>query len=277
MKQSVRSYFELTKKEWNGMVVLMGIIVLVLISPYVYRCFRKEPVMDLKEFNKTVAQLKDTSATDDTKNPDARLFKFNPNKLSATEWKKLGLSDRQIAVLNNYQAKGGRFYAKADLQKIYAITPADYQRLAPYIDLPDEHISNKTDEVVEINTADSARLTQVKGIGPGFASRIIKYRAQLGGFINKQQLTEVYGIDTARYAEISPRVAVNAARIKKIHINSVTIDELRPFPYLNFKQMNAIIEYRKQHGDYHAMDDLRQIVILDAEILRKIAPYLTFK
>jgi competence protein ComEA len=41
--------------------------------------------------------------------------------------------------------------------------------------------------------------------------------------------------------------------------------------------MSAIIEYRKQHGDYHSMEDLRQVAILNDEILRKIAPYLTFK
>jgi len=281
VKQSIRSYFELTKKEWNGMVVMLVIIALILAAPYLLQYFHKQPVMDLAEFNKAVAQLKTNKANAGDvyadKNLHPVLFKFDPNNLPAEQWAKLGLSDKQISVLKNYEAKGGRFYSKTDLQKIYSITPADYQRLEPYITLPAQYVSNKTDKIVEINAADSAKLTQVKGIGPGFASRIIKYRSQLGGFYKKDQLMEVYGIDTAKYHEIAPRISVNTARIKKIHINTVSVDDLRPYPYFNFQQMNAIVQYRKQHGDYHSMSDLRQVVILDDEILRKIAPYLTFK
>jgi len=284
MKQWLRSYFEITKKEWNGMVVMLIVIALIIAAPYIGHYFHREPVMDLKDFNKAVAQLKGTSgnagdeyAADDTKNPNPILFKFNPNNLPADQWAKLGLSGKQISVLKNYEAKGGRFYTKTDLQKIYSITPEDYKRLEPYINLPEQSVSKKTDEIVEVNSADSAKLTQIKGIGAGFASRIIKYRTQLGGFVKKEQLMEIYGIDTAKYHELAPHISINDAHIHKIHINAVTVDELRPFPYLNFKQMNAMVEYRKQHGDYHSMEDLRQIVILDAEILRKIAPYLTFK
>jgi len=284
MKRSLRSYFELTKKEWNGMVVLAVLIAIILVAPYVWQYFRKPQVMDLTEFNKAVAQLKitksnpgDDYADDDRKNPNPVLFNFNPNNLPADQWAKLGLSGKQISVIKNYEAKGGKFYTKTDLQKIYSITPQDYQRLEPYITLPAQFTSNKTDEIVEINTADSAKLTQIKGIGAGFASRIVKYREQLGGFYQKEQLMEIYGIDTAKYHDIAPRVSVNPSRIKKIHINTVTIDDLRPFPYLNFKQMNAILQYRKQHGDYHSIVDLHQVAILDDEILRKIAPYLSFK
>ncbi|OCX54592.1 hypothetical protein BEL04_10195 [Mucilaginibacter sp. PPCGB 2223] len=277
MKQRLRSYFEITKKEWNGMVVMFIIIGLIIAAPYIWQRFHHEPVMDLKEFNALAAQLKDKPAADDAGNAHPELFKFDPNNLPAGQWAKLGLSTKQIAIIKNYEAKGGRFYTKTDLQKIYSITAEDYNRLEPYINLPDQFISTKTDEIIEINSADSARLTQVRGIGAGFASRIVKYRTQLGGFIKKEQLMEIYGIDTAKYHELAPHVSVNAAHIKKIAINTAAVDDLRPFPYLNFKQMNAIVEYRKQHGNYHSVEDLHQVAILDDEILRKIAPYLSFK
>jgi len=280
MKQWLRSYFEITKREWNGMVVMMVLIGIVVAAPYLWQHFHHQPVMDLKEFNALAAQIKDKPVLEingDVRNPHSELFKFNPNNLPAEQWAKLGLSAKQVAVIKNYEAKGGRFYTKTDLQKIYSITAEDYRKLESYIDLPEQFVSTKTDDVVEINSADSARLTQVRGIGAGFASRIIKYRTQLGGFVKKEQLMEIYGIDTAKYHELKPHLSVNPAHIKKIPINTATIDDLRPFPYLNFKQMNAIVEYRKQHGNYHSVEDLRQVAILDDEILRKIAPYLTFK
>ena len=65
------------------------------------------------------------------------LFKFDPNNLPAEKWQQLGLSEKQVATIKNYEAKGGRFYKKEDVAKIYAITADDYKRLASYIDIPE--------------------------------------------------------------------------------------------------------------------------------------------
>ena len=59
-------------------------------------------------------------------------------------------------------------------------------------------------------------------------------------------------------------------------MNTATFDEMKKHPYLTYKQMNAIIQYKKQHGDYKSADDLKKVVILNAEILRKIEPYITY-
>jgi len=133
------------------------------------------------------------------------------------------------------------------------------------------------DEVIELNTADSARLTELPGIGPSFARRIVVYRNRLGGFIRKEQLKEVFGMDDDRYTSLASQVAVDASHINKIHINTVDFDGLSHFPYLTFKQMNAIIQFREQHGEYASLDDMRNIAILNDEILRKIGPYIDFK
>ena len=267
------------------MVVLLVLIFLVLIAPYVLQYFHKDKPMDLKEFNKAVALLKTAKGgssddgDDDKKEAHPILFKFNPNSLPDEQWKKLGLSEHQIKGIKNYESKGGHFYTKADVQKMYTLTPDDYTRLQAYIDLPagDESKPKKGSVIVEINTADSATLTELKGIGPSFAARIINYRNQLGGFADKEQLKEIYGIDSAKYNEIIKQITLNPKKITRIAINKVTVDELRKFPYLNFKQMNAIVEYHKQHGDYHSINDLHDIALLDDKILRKIAPYLAFK
>ena len=131
--------------------------------------------------------------------------------------------------------------------------------------------------VIELNSADSAKLTELKGIGPSFARRIINYRNRLRGFINKEQLKEVYGMDDDRYAEMQAQVSVDPTHVQKIHINKVDFDGLKYFPYLSFKQMNAIIQFREQHGDYDSLNDMRNIAILNDEILRKIEPYIDFK
>lgn len=264
------------------MLVLVILIIAVLAVPYVYQWYRKDNTINAKEFDAALAQLNKANpggtqayTSPATQKPLSRtLFKFNPNSLPADKWKMLGLSDKQIAVLKNYEAKGGRFYKSADLKKIYGITEADYKALEPYIEIPGMEVKNL---VIELNSADSAKLTKLDGIGPAFAKRVIYYRERLGGFINKEQLKEVYGLDELKYAEIKSQLKVDASKIRKIDINNITFDKLRLMPYLDYKQVNAIIEYRNQHGDYSSLADLQHIAIIDEGILRKIEPYLSYK
>ena len=287
MKAPIKSYLSVTKKEWNGMVVFIILIALVLAAPYVYQTFRKDKIINFNEFDKAVTLLskgtkgaaEGNGTVDNSKPAHAILFTFNPNNLPDGGWHKLGLSERQIKVIKNYEAKGGRFYTKEDVKKIYSITTADYERLEPYINIPAGYHNNKAapGELIEINSADSANLTRIRGIGPSFAMRIIRYRERLGGFYNKEQLKEVFGIDDSKYAEIRNSITVNGMHITKVNVNTATFNQLRGFPYLSFKQINAILEYHNQHGDYESVDDMKNIAILDEGILRKIAPYLVFK
>jgi DNA uptake protein ComE-like DNA-binding protein len=291
MKAPIKNYLTITKKEWNGMVVLVVIILLILAAPYAYQQFHKDKTINLKDFDKAVALLKQAKVADpsysntgealsDEKLQHPVMFAFNPNLLPDEQWKQLGLSEHQVSIIKHYEAKGGHFYKKEDVQKIYGISPDDYQRMAPYIRIPgDEYISNKAKPgvIIEINGSDSAKLTQIRGIGPAFALRIMAYRERLGGFLIKEQLKEVYGIDTIKYAQIKNEISINPAYITRIKINEIDFEGLRKFPYLTNKQTNAIIQYRKQHGDYRSIGDLKNIVILDENILHKIAPYIIFK
>ncbi|MDO3625896.1 helix-hairpin-helix domain-containing protein [Mucilaginibacter sp. BT774] len=84
-------------------------------------------------------------------------------------------------------------------------------------------------------------------------------------------------MDDDRYSGLQAQVSVDASQINKIHINKADFDGLKHFPYLSFKQMNAIIQFRAQHGDYVSLNDMRNIAILNDEILRKIGLYIDFK
>ncbi len=271
------------------MVVLIALIAIVLAAPYIGQLLHKDTTINFKKFEAAAAQLRqaggdaylqdDEPETGDTVVAHPTLFAFNPNRLPVAQWQKLGLTMRQIKGIKNYEAKGGHFYIKADVQKMYTLTADDYKRLEPYITIP--KTANESYEkpfvVVELNTADSAKLVQLKGIGPGFARHIISYRQRLGGFCKKQQLKEIFGFDDSKYQDLQKQITVNARKVHKIDINHAEFEDLKNFPYLGYKQVNAIIQYRKQHGNYETLNEMRNIAIMDDEILRKIAPYLVFK
>ena len=223
--------------------------------------------------------------------PKPVYFEFDPNGLSDQNWLQLGLSVKQIKVIRNYELKGGRFFKREDLKRIYSISPEQYKLLEPYVRINNAPLNNdsktfgtnpkpaditlrKSASILELNSADSIALECVRGIGPAFASRIIRFRKRLGGFYHKEQLLEVYGMDTVKYNQLKDLIRVDTALITKINLNTFTFDEIKRFPYLTYKQMNAIIQFRLQHGMFKSIDELMKIAILNEEIIRKIEPYI---
>ena len=126
----------------------------------------------------------------------------------------------------------------------------------------------------ELNTADSLDLVQLYNIGPVIARRILKYRSLLGGYVRKEQLREVYGIDSARYNDIAPHLTVDPSRITPIDINTTDIDRLKRHPYLDYYQAKAIIRLREEKGAYAGVRDILNIPIIDSETFTRIEPYL---
>lgn len=62
--------------------------------------------------------------------------------------------------------------------------------------------------VVDLNTATTADLESLPGVGPVLAGRIIEWRTTHGAFTDVAELREVSGIGDAVFARIAPRVRV---------------------------------------------------------------------
>ena len=298
MKTPLKDFLSFTKKELNGLIIFCFLLLLIALAPYIHACFNPPEVYKYGEFEKEVNAFKE-SARENALRPYPRYFKelkevrskpvyfkFDPNNLTEQSWKKLGLSSKQIRVLENYRSKGGKFYKKEDLKKIYSISHEEYLRLEPYIVIPPRSYANwkknnldfvrkREVTIIELNNADSVQLESLKGIGPAFASRIVKYRDRVGGFYRKEQLMEVYGFDSVRFAGLKDQVMVNG-KFKKLNINTADFDDLKRYPFLSYKQINAIIQYRIQHGLYRSAADLNNILILNEDIINKLSPYLEF-
>jgi len=127
---------------------------------------------------------------------------------------------------------------------------------------------------LDINKADTTAWMQLKGIGPVYASRIIKYREALGGFNDLAQLAEVYGLSRELLDNIAPHLYLRAGSLNQIPINHVQLDELRRHPYISPQVAKVILAYRRQHGPYTSIAELFETGVVDSIFLIKIAPYL---
>ena len=129
--------------------------------------------------------------------------------------------------------------------------------------------------VIEINTADSAALVSLRGVGPVFAGRILKYRGLLGGYFQVEQMLEVYGMDTLRYEQIKDHIKADPGRINKIEVNVAEFKTLLRHPYLDYETVKDIINYRKTAGPILNSDSLRKIIAYDP-MFNKVKYYIKY-
>ena len=209
-------------------------------------------------------------------------FNFDPNTISKEQWGNLGFNDWQIKNIFNYKEKGGSWKTKADVKKIYGLAEADYYKLEPYILLPNEiskiEPPTKKDynKKVNINTANAKELTNLKGINSEkYAEIIVKYRSELGGFVKKEQLKEVWNLKIETYNEFVNQIELGNTLPQQLNINKATAEELKIHPYIGWNIAKSIIAYRKSHGKFKDVSDIKQIHLITDEIYSKIVPYLT--
>jgi competence protein ComEA len=231
MKNNFRDYLTFNKRERNGVFVLVSIIALLILYLNISEQFFEQDRVDFTQFDSLVLASKkivSDEANQKTEIAEApaikkqktenHYFEFNPNGLPEDDWRRLGISERQIKTIKNFESKGGRFHKKEDLKKIYGIKEQQYKTLEPYIQLAInkeeeknansvfkdgkvEQAKNRKTSIVDLNTADSVTLLTIKGIGPFYAKNIIKYRNLLGGFVAKEQLMEIWKFDQRKICE----------------------------------------------------------------------------
>jgi len=128
--------------------------------------------------------------------------------------------------------------------------------------------------MIELNSADTFDLQQLRGIGPGFARRIVSYRERLRGYADKQQLLEVFGMDTSRYRMIVDNVKVNPDSVHPFDLNTVTFKELLRHPYFPFATTKSIMIYRQKKKAFRTLDELKNVEGVSDSMFRRMLVYL---
>jgi len=295
------SYFGFNRQQRNGLFVLSLISFILLLIRLVYPTFITPDDIVIEQIPLIKNTLSENlAANDSTKNSplekteESNLFVFNPNTVSFEQLLKLGFKEKTAKRFIKFRSKGFVFKNKKDLQKVYGISDDFYKQLEAYILIDSKSsraqfaknnaknpasstlkmASKKQVAATELNSADSLALIAIKGIGPSYARRILKYRNALGGFVALEQLKEVYGFTEEMYAKISPVVKVNSALIKKLNLNKDDFKIINKHPYISYELTKSIFDWRRKTDITAA--NLKGIVNND-ELYQKLLPYLSFE
>lgn len=223
------------------------------------------------------------------------LFAFDPNTADSTQLLRLGLAPWQVRNIYKYRAAGGKFSRPRDFARIYGLTAGQYKTLEPYIrissdyrpaaevyaDAPQKAFSRDTvsyprklkkGEHVSLNTADTATLKRVPGIGSGFARAIVNYRKRLGGYYDARQLLEIEHFP----ADALPYFTIEPDRCNRLNVNKTDLSTLNRHPYISFYQAKAIMEYRRLHGPLHSLDELKNNKDFTPTDIERLSHYIEF-
>ena len=299
-----KPFIQFSQSEKRGFFVLLAalaaVIIFLIIRPLIIK--HQSETFDFGDFEKSISQYQD-SIINNLDSNDFRYFAnnnrnrsfgrkinpftFDPNTLSVEGWMKLGYSQKQAQAAEKYRQRGGVFRKKDDLKKLFFVDEDDFQILEPYIvieKIPErernyEHSTANAHrpaetKKIELNTADTTDLKELRGIGSGYAKRIVKYRERLGGFCKPEQLLEVYGFTPELYEKVAPNITIDGDEVRKINLNTATIDQLKRHPYLDYYQAKAIVNYREKYGKFSTVNDLLKANLIYPETFEKIKPYL---
>ncbi len=298
----IKNFFGFSATETNGFVLLLFLLFLSIFTPAIVNNLLVQKPVLLNKNTKLLDSLtsvieskiaqQEEYLTESGKSP-VELFPFNPNTASLLHFMRLGLPEFIAKRIIKYRNNGGRFRIKSDLIKIYGFTDNDYKRLENYINLPTkmpylvekkkeaakatiEKVKPIEDVKLDINLADTIFLQEIKGVGSILSNRIIKFRDKLGGFVSLEQLDEVFGLPSEVAIQIKAKFYVeNGFKPNQLNINLADSETFKAHPYISWKIGEAIVNYRKLHGKYETIDQLKSIHLISNETFQNLKPYLS--
>ena len=299
-----KDLFAFTKKERSGIITLAILILLSIAARVLLPQWTDQEVqiskhalqrMDSLQQNITTIQKEKAkqysyeksfkSKSFENKDKPLNPFPFDPNKLDKSGWKKMGFSSSDADMIMKYKNAGGTFRKKEDVKKLYCVDNQKYNKLKGYIRIDtsefyNERITKKEyekpsfDKVIDLNKADTVDLVEVPGIGPFYARQILKYRSALGGYVNKRQIKEVYGLED-KYQQFLSYFKVDTLITRPIKINTAEYYDILAHPYIDKRLAYQITEYRRTKGDFQSSEDLKKINQISDSLIRKIEPYIS--
>lgn len=85
----------------------------------------------------------------------------------------------------------------------------------------------------------------------------------------------LYTVTSGATAQAAPPSDDEVVATGVVNINTATEEQLQLLPGVGPSKAAAIVAYRKRHGNFKKVDDLRRVKGFGAKTLKKLKPYLS--
>lgn len=203
------------------------------------------------------------------------------NHLSDFDLYRMGIGVEEAKRYRNYRGQGQYFRSFQEFRTVLGLedsaTQLDSVLLFPSPSLPLSPTPRKHKRR-DLNSASETALQEVNGVGPVLSHRIARYREILGGFVEEQQLYEVYALDTAVVRNIMSRFYLSSEpKVRRMNVQQASSNDLAKHPYLSKKQANKLVLHRELQDRALNEEDLRILLDVSNKKFNKIKLYLYFQ
>ena len=242
--------------------------------------FVLEPYITIGEKYRIKPQNTDREVIQSTK-AEIEYTPFRIDTATAKYLRTIGFSSRQADLVIRYRDMIGGYRNIEEFEECYAVDSAMAARLKPYIIFPPRDTTSivkiaTIEFPLEVNSADSASLIRVRGIGQKSVVDILRYRELLGGYYSVAQISELSVVTEDNFCKISEQIWCDSSKIKKIYINFARPKELERHPYITERTLKRIINHRELKGGWSTIEEMIDCNILSQDEAQRIAPYLDF-
>ena len=133
MKNKLKDFFNYSSSERKGAIALV-LLLLIFFSGYWFIDFfvhsSDREIESLSEEIKSLTKIDNNSSNEVN---EIQYFNFNPNQIDQESWMLLGFSEKQAQSIDKYREKGGYFYKKEDLKRLYVVDDSLYILLEPFV------------------------------------------------------------------------------------------------------------------------------------------------
>lgn len=179
------------------------------------------------------------------------------------------------ARLSNTPDGNSRDFRSDDKPKGQASTPEEHSTLKQTVNREIPVQDNWRWDLVELNSADSAALDGLPGIGPYYARQILAYRQRIGFYADISQLLDIRGFDTARLNRLADRIYIDPASIRPIDLYTMPLDSMAAHPYIGPYAAKGLDRLRRSipRGEF-TMQTIIESKILQPAMARRLALYV---
>lgn len=234
---------------------------------------------------------------------------FDPNTVDSLTLIGFGLKPWKVKNFLHYRKAGKVFRSAEEMGKTHGWTVEDVERVREYVRVGKEYENGKrlfggtekgqpgwegrnekygkdgkrwddwksnkfhTLTKVDVNTADTAMLRRIPGVGAKISEAIVRYREKLGGFYSVEQLREIKMVSP----ELLEWMEVSSPNVQKIPVNEASFQALNSHPYISYEQTKALLQYIRLYGKVKDEQALLETGIFTKEELERLRPYIAYE
>ena len=287
----MKSHFKFTKGQRNGILLLLFLIIVLQCIYFFVDFSSKDISVNSNEFDLFQNEI-DSLRLVEIEKSKPKIYPFNPNYITDYKGYTLGMSNEEIDRLLKFREQNKWINSAKQFQEVTKVSDSLLNKISPYFKFPDwvtdQKIKNSNsyqnyntprlfEQKLDLNTATEKQLQRINGIGEKLSKRIISFRNKfVGGFIADVQLQDVYGLSPEVIERLTDQFTVKTPRlVKKIDLNTATIEQLVTIQHIDYDVAHNIIEQRTLREGFKSIDELTKVNDFPVNKIEIIKLYLT--